>query len=96
MKKYPEHIRKIQKDFNVPDEAVIEVKVGEGQPRVCDYCNTTLIDDNGYAVRTAYLTDFGLICGDCIGDAETQSTYFEGDSVFNEDWYQDGIDRDCF
>jgi hypothetical protein len=68
------------------------VKCGEGESRVCDYCNKTLIDEQGTALETTYLTDYGLICGDCIGDAEAQIIYPEGRSVLNEDWYQDGID----
>jgi len=94
MKNYPEHIRKVQRDFDIPDEDVIEVKIGEEEVRVCDYCNTVLIDEKGTAVQTAYLTDYGLICGGCIGTTKQNIAYLEGDSVFHERWYQEGIDRD--
>jgi len=94
MSKYPKHIRDIQEQFGIPDDGVIEVKVGAGEPRVCDYCNTLLIDEKGTAVQTAYLTDYGLICGGCIGSTKPLTAYQEGRSVFYEDWYQDGIDKE--
>jgi hypothetical protein len=94
MNNYMKSTRKNYKDLDPSDEEVIEVRTNEGESRVCDYCNTMLIDENGTAIRTAYLTDFGLICGDCIGDVEAQAIYPEGESVLDEDWYQEGIYRD--
>ena len=93
MKKCPEHIRKIQKIFDIPDEAVIEVKLSEGDPRVCDYCNDVLVDEKGVTVQKTYLTDYGLMCGRCIGSIKPIATYSEGQSVFYEFWYQAGIAR---
>ncbi len=89
-------MKSAKKHFNVPEDEAIEVNVREGEVRVCNYCNTVLIDTQGGAIKTAYLTDFGLICGDCIGDVESLNIYPEGKNVIDEDWYQDGIDRDCF
>jgi len=94
MKNHPKQLRKNQNYFNVPDQEVIEMKIGEGEPRVCDYCNAVLIDEQGIAVRMAYLTDFGLMCGDCIGTIESRRSYSEGKSVLNEYWYQDGKYKD--
>jgi hypothetical protein len=93
MKKHPEHIRKILKSFNIPDKAVIEVKVPEGMPRVCDYCNAVLIDEKGIALQKAHLTDYGLMCQKCIGDIKPITTYLEGQSVYYERWYQEGKER---
>ena len=93
MKKYPEHIRKLQKIFDIPDEVVIEVKVPEGMPRVCDYCNDVLVDEKGATIKKTYLTDYGLMCKGCLGSIKPITTYSEGTSVFYEFWYQDGIKR---
>ena len=93
MKRYPVHIRKLQKILNIPDEAVIEVKLAEGDPRVCDYCNDVLVDEKGTTVRKIHLTDYGLMCDKCVGSIEPVATYSEGQSVFYEQWYQSGIAR---
>jgi hypothetical protein len=69
----------------IPEEDSIDT--GENEPRMCDYCNVMLIDEYGTARQTAYLTDFGLFCGDCIGTNIPQTAYLEGDSVIGEDWY---------
>ena len=92
-KKFPEHIRRMQKIFDVPDEAVIEVKLSEGDPRVCDYCNDVLVDEKGTRVRKTHLTDYGLMCERCLGSMKPLATYSEGQSVYYEHWYQDGIAR---
>ncbi len=93
MKNCPEPVRKIQKILGIPDEAVIEVKLSEGDPRVCDYCNDVLVDEKGITVQKARLTDYGLMCGKCIGNIKPLATYSEGQSVFYESWYQAGIER---
>ena len=74
----------------IPDEDFIDT--GANEPKMCDYCNTALIDEYGIARQTAYLTDFGLFCGDCIGSNVPEAAYLEGDSVIGEDWYQNGIE----
>jgi len=74
----------------IPNEDSIDTS--ENEPRMCDYCNIMLIDEYGIAMQTAYLTDFGLFCGDCIGSNVPQTAYLEGDSVNGEDWYQDSIE----
>ena len=81
MKNYPEQI-------NIPNEE--PGYTGQLELRMCDYCNTMLIDEYGIARQTAYLTDFGLFCGDCIGSNVPQAAYLEGDSVIGEDWYLNG------
>ncbi len=88
---YPEHIRKIQKIFDIPDEAVIQIKVPEGVSRVCDYCNTILIDGKGGVTKKAHLTDYGLMCDECLGEIKPITTYSKGENVSNEYWYQAGI-----
>ncbi len=90
---YPKHIRKLQKIFGLPDDAVIQVKVAEGTPRVCDYCNDTLIDEQGEVLEKAHLTDYGLMCDRCIGSIKPITTYSQGENVSNEHWYQAGIER---
>jgi hypothetical protein len=81
MKNYPERI-------HFPDEDV--PGCCEFEPRACDYCDTMLIDEYGSAVQTAYLTDFGLFCSECIGVNQPESTYFEGESVIDQYWYLNG------
>lgn len=93
MKRFQEHIRKLQEVFNLPDEAIIEVKVPEGMPRVCDYCNDIQIDEKAIAIKKCHLTDYGLMCNKCIGKIKPIVTYSEGQSVFYEFWYQNGIER---
>jgi len=93
MKKYPEHIRKLQKIFDIPDEAVIEVKIPEGMPRVCDYCNDVLVDEKGVTVQKTHLTDYGLMCDGCLGGIKPITTYSGGQNVYYEQWYQAGIAR---
>lgn len=90
---YPKHIRKLQKMLGVPDEAVIQVRVSEGDPRVCDYCNDTLIDGEGKVLQKAHLTDYGLMCDSCVKDIQPRITYEKGVNVSGESWYQSGIDR---
>jgi len=53
-----------------------------------------LTDEKGIAVQTTYLTDYGLICADCIGTIKPHASYPEGKCVCYEYWYQDGIDRE--
>jgi hypothetical protein len=93
MKRFPLRIRKLQKILNIPDEAVVEVKIPEGEPRVCDGCNGVLVDEKGITVKKAHLTDYGLMCEKCLCGLEPVVTYSEGQSVFYEQWYQSGIAR---
>ena len=72
----------------IPDEDFTDT--GENEPRMCDYCNAMLIDEYGITMQTAYLTDFGLFCGDCIGSNVPEIAYLEGDSVIGENWYLNG------
>lgn len=90
---FPKHIRKLQEILGVPDEAVIQVRVSEGDPRVCDYCNTLLIDEKGEAIEKIHLTDYGLMCDKCVKDIQPRITYEKGANVSNEEWYQSGIER---
>ena len=94
MKNCPEHIRKIIRRLTLPGNAVIVVKVPEWAPRVCDYCDDILVDENGITIKKAHLTDYGLMCDSCIGSIKPLATYSEGQSVYYEKWYQDGIERD--
>lgn len=91
MKKFPKHIRKLQRIFNIPNEAVIEIKVPEGEVRVCDYCNKVLIDGKGGVLKKCHLTDYGLMCDRCLGSIKPLITYLERENVYYEDWYQAGI-----
>lgn len=90
---YPKHIKKLQEIFGIPDEAVIQIKVGEGEPRVCDYCNNILIDGEGKVLEKTHLTDYGLVCDKCLKTIEPAVTYLPGENVSGERWYQQGIER---
>ena len=92
MDKYPKNVREMQKALNVPDEAIIQVKVPQGEPRVCDYCNDILIDGEGIALEKCHLTDYGLMCNTCLGETKPSATYSRETDVSKEQWYQDGIE----
>lgn len=66
---------------------VIKLVVPKGEPRVCDWCNSFLIDENAYVVDRCFTTDYGLMCGRCIGDCLPVKEYKKGDNVYYESWY---------
>jgi hypothetical protein len=87
MENYPEPIKRIQKFFNVPDKAIVKMKTGTVEPRGCDSCGATLVDEKGMVIQTSYLTDYGLVCADCIGNIRC-IVYPEGKNVSYEYWYK--------
>ena len=70
---------------------IIKVELNPGDPRVCDYCNTDLVDNEAVVVKDCHSTDYGLMCSSCIGTIEPIKSYREGDDVSNEAWYKGGI-----
>lgn len=67
---------------------IIEVRLEDGDPRVCDYCNDLLVDDRGIAVEDCFSTEYGLMCKECLGTIEPLSSHKQGDYVKNESWYK--------
>lgn len=69
---------------------IITIKLGTESCRVCDYCNTTLVAPGGVVVRTASLTDYGLMCTDCKGRIRSIAIYKTGEDMSDEEWYKGG------
>ena len=70
------------------NEFIIHVRLEDGDPRVCDYCNKLLVDEEGIAVEQCHSTDYGLMCKGCLGDIEPISSYEAGVNVKRESWYK--------
>ena len=66
---------------------IIKLVVPKGEPRVCDYCNCFLVDENAYVVDECFTTDYGLMCNRCIGRIRSLKGYMKGDNVYYEGWY---------
>jgi len=67
---------------------VIHVRLQDGDPRVCDYCNDLLVGEDGLAVEDCFSTDYGLMCKECLGSIEPLTTHKQGEDVRNESWYK--------
>lgn len=67
---------------------IIYVRLQDGDPRVCDYCNTLLVDEDGLTVKECHCTDYGLMCNKCLGDIKPISSYVVGVNVKQESWYK--------
>jgi len=67
---------------------VIHVRLQDGDPRVCDYCNTLLVDEKGIAVEDCFSTGYGLMCRKCLGSIKPLSSHKQGNDVRNESWYK--------
>ncbi len=67
---------------------VIHVRLEEGDPRVCDYCNDLLVDEEGVAVEDCFSTDYGLMCRRCLGSIEALSAHKQGENVRHASWYR--------
>jgi len=70
------------------DEFIIVVRLQDGDPRVCDYCNRLLVDEDGVTVEECHTTDYGLMCKSCLGTIEPISSYEERVNVKRESWYK--------
>lgn len=67
---------------------IIKVTLQDGDPRVCDYCNKLLVDEEGVTVEECHSTDYGLMCKSCLGSIEPISSYVAGVNVMGEGWYK--------
>jgi hypothetical protein len=72
---------------------IIKVTLQEGDPRVCDYCNKFLVDEEGVAVEDCFSTEYGLMCKKCLGTIKPLSSHRQGDNVKAEPWYTAGLER---
>lgn len=70
------------------EEFIIYVKLKDGDPRVCDYCNKLLVNEDGITTEECHSTDYGLMCRDCLGDIEPISSYRANVNVKEEGWYR--------
>lgn len=66
---------------------VIEVKLEEGSPRVCDYCNSLLVNEEGVVEEDCFSTESGLVCKDCRGAIPPLSAHKTGENVKHFPWY---------
>lgn len=67
---------------------IITIHPGKEVPRVCDYCNTTLVAPYGLVVETLYLTDYGAVCSNCVKGLYPIETYQPGENVSDTTWYR--------
>lgn len=67
---------------------IIHVRLEDGDPRVCDYCDRLLVDEEGIAVEDCFSTDYGLMCRKCLGRIKPISSHRQGDNVKTESWYK--------
>lgn len=67
---------------------IITVTLQDGDPRVCDYCNKLLVNEDGITEEECFSTDYGLMCKDCLGSIEPLSSHKQGEFVKNESWYK--------
>lgn len=70
------------------DEFIIFVRLQDGDPRVCDYCNRLLVDEDSVTVEECHSTDYGLMCKGCLGTIRPISSYEAGVNVKQEGWYK--------
>ena len=66
---------------------IITIHPSKENPRVCDYCNTTLVAPYGLVVDSAYLTDYGLACSNCLEGMYAIEAYRPGEDVSGTNWY---------
>ena len=69
---------------------IIRVELDPGDPRVCDYCNRLLVDEDARCVEDCHSTEYGLVCNRCLGSIESISSHKQGDMVAEERWYKGG------
>ena len=67
---------------------IVHVRLQDGDPRVCDYCNKLLVDEEGVTVEECHTTDYGLMCKSCLGSIEPMRSYEVGVNVKQERWYK--------
>ena len=67
---------------------MIHVRLYDGDPRVCDYCNRLLVNEQAVAVKDCHSTDYGLMCNRCLGTIKPISSHKQGSFVKNEPWYK--------
>ncbi|MFH1287989.1 MAG: hypothetical protein ABII25_04755 [bacterium] len=67
---------------------IIRVKLEDGDPRVCDYCNKFLVNEEGIAEEKCFSTEYGLMCKECIGTIEPITSHIQGEDVRKESWYR--------
>ncbi len=67
---------------------IIHVRLQDGDPRVCDYCNKLLVDEEGIAVDKCFSTAYGLMCRGCLGSIKPISSHGQGVNVKGEIWYR--------
>jgi len=84
-KKKPKEVKKMEPDF------IIKVGLNPGDQRVCDYCNTDLVDGEATVTKECHSTEYGLMCSKCLGSIKPISSHKEGENVANETWYKEGI-----
>ncbi|MBD3320421.1 MAG: hypothetical protein GF350_04915 [Chitinivibrionales bacterium] len=67
---------------------IVRVTLQPGDPRVCDYCNKLLVDEEGFTVEECFSTDHGLVCRRCLGGMVPFSSHQKGEDVKETFWYK--------
>ena len=45
---------------------IIRVDLDQDDPRVCDYCNKLLVNNEATVVDECHSTEYGLMCSKCL------------------------------
>ena len=67
---------------------IIHVRLQDGDPRVCDYCNKLLVDEEGITIEECHSTEYGLMCRGCLGSIKPISSHKTEVNVKQERWYK--------
>lgn len=75
-----------------PDITIL--RPGPDETRVCDYCNKVLVFACGIVKKRCFLTQYGLMCGDCcLRGIPVICGYLPGEDVSCAVWHKKGMCR---
>lgn len=75
-----------------PDITIL--RSGPDETRVCDYCNRLLVFACGIVKKRCFLTQYGLMCGDCcLRGIPIICGYLPGENVSCAVWYKKDLGR---
>lgn len=67
---------------------IMLLRIEKEDERVCDYCGLVLVAPGGVVIRKSYLTEYGIMCSDCIKGMGVIHTYKPGEDVSGYRWYK--------
>ncbi len=70
-------------------ENIVElIRSERDKEKVCIYCATPLVTPDGIVIAPTYLTDYGLVCSECVVIEYPINVYPVGDDVSGTIWYR--------